>query len=220
MHSSEVVAVGGPRRRVMLLDAFPVVRHGLGQALAAEPDLEVVAAASDPAEALAVASDVAPDAIVSELNFPEAGGLELVRALRSACPGAAILVFSGHDPATYAERTLRAGASGYVSKREQLPDVLRALRRVLGGGVHVGGGDATDRAAQGSEPEGARLTDRELQVLEHLGRGLRSREIAGAMGLSEKTIEGYRAQLRAKLGLRDAATLLQHAIRWVKLHQS
>lgn len=210
---------GGARGRVLLLDAFPVVRHGLAQALASEGDLTVVASLGDPAAATRVAADLAPDAIVTGLAFGDLGGLELVRALRAACPGAAVLVLSAQDPAVYAERVIRAGASGFVSKREELATVLVALRRVLSGAVFMAE-DVAARLVEGGGQRAARLTDRELQVLEHLGRGLRSREIAEAMRLSEKTIEGYRAQLRAKLGLPDAAALLQHAIRFVKLHQS
>lgn len=250
--SAEGPASRGARRRVLILDPFPVVRHGLAQALAQEGDLMVVAGLGDPAEGARVASDLVPDVVVTELTFPaggaperaasgprgveaessdggsasgarrtrhtDVGGLELVRALRAACPSAAILVLSAQDPDVYAERAVRAGANGFVSKREELPSVVRAIRRVLTGAVHL------DERVASVVVEGAgrgpRLTDRELQVLEHLGRGLRSREIAEAMGLSEKTIEGYRAQLRAKLGLADAAALLQHAIRFVKLHQA
>lgn len=218
MHSAEASGSRGSRRRVLLLDPYPVARHGLAQALTEEGDLAVVASLGDPAEAARVAPDLAPDVIVTELSFAEGGGLELVRALRAACPSAAVLVFSAQDPAIYAERAIRAGANGFVSKREELPAVIRGLRRVMAGSVHVDDEVASRLVQVGGR--GPRLTDRELQVLEHLGRGLRSREIAEAMGLSEKTIEGYRAQLRAKLGLPDAAALLQHAIRWVRVHQA
>lgn len=209
----------GPRRRILIVDPFPVVRQGLARAFVDEGDLEVVASFGDPAEAARVAPDLTPDVIVTDLSFPDGGGLELVRALRAACPAASLLVFSGQDPAIYAERAIRAGASGFVSKREELPAVVRGLRRVLSGTVHVDD-DVASRLVSAGGARAPRLTDRELQVLEHLGRGLRSREIAEAMRLSEKTIEGYRAQLRAKLGLPDAAALLQHAIRFVKLHQA
>ncbi|MCO5164963.1 MAG: response regulator transcription factor [Planctomycetes bacterium] len=201
------------RRRVVLVDALPVARYGLAQALAAEPDLEVVGTTGDPVEAALMAGALRPDAIVLDTAFLDRGGLELIRELRAVCPGAALVVFSGQDQEVHAARALRAGASGYVSKREELAEVVRALRTVLAGGVHV---VAEPAAGDGGGPK---LTQREQQVLEHLGRGLRSREIAAAMGLSEKTIEGYRAQLRAKLGLPDAATLLQHAIRWVRQHE-
>lgn len=197
---------------MVLVDAHPVVRYGLAQALAGEPDFEVVGSTGDPGEATLMAGALRPDAVILDLAFPERGGLDLVRELRATCPEATLLVFSNHDHDVYAERALRAGASGYSSKRDELPAVVHALRRVLSGPVHGAG-----RPAQPDAANGPRLTDRERQVLEHLGRGLRSREIAAAMGLSEKTIEGYRAQLRAKLGLPDAATLLQHAIRWVRL---
>lgn len=218
MRGPEESAPRGVRCRAVVVDAYPVVRHGVALALAAERDLEVVASFGDPAEAARAVTGAPPDVIITELSFADGGGLEVVRSLRAACPTAALLVFSGQDAALYAERAIRAGASGFVSKREELPALVKAVRRVLEGAVHIdeqlvsSGGHAAG--------QGPRLTDRELEVLEHLGRGLRSREIAEALGLSEKTIEGYRAQLRAKLGLPDAAALLQHAIRWVKLHQA
>ncbi|MCW8139321.1 MAG: response regulator transcription factor, partial [Planctomycetota bacterium] len=193
MQNPHVASAHGRRVRVVLVDAHPVVRYGLAQALAGEPDFEVVGSTGDPAEATLMAGALRPEAVILDLAFPERGGLDLVRELRATCPEASLLVFSSHDHDVYAERALRAGASGYASKRDELPAVVHALRRVLSGAVPVA------RAAQPDAANGPRLTDRELQVLEHLGRGLRSREIAAAMGLSEKTIEGYRAQLRAKL---------------------
>ncbi|MBX3469124.1 MAG: response regulator transcription factor [Planctomycetes bacterium] len=214
MQNPHVASAHGRRVRVVLVDAHPVVRYGLTQALAGEPDFEVVGSTGDPGEATLMAGALRPEAVILDLAFPERGGLDLVRELRAACPEATLLVFSNHDHDLYAERALRAGASGYASKRDELPAVVHALRRVLSGPVPGAVGRPTQPDAASNGP---RLTDRELQVLEHLGRGLRSREIAAAMGLSEKTIEGYRAQLRAKLGLPDAATLLQHAIRWVRL---
>lgn len=205
---------GRPRKRVLVVDAHPIVRHGLARLLQEEPDLEVVGAAATPEDAVR-AVGAPPDVIMIGLVFREGGGLELIRRLRAACPTAPVLVLTAHPASLYAERAFRAGASGYVSKNAETGEIVRALRKVLEGGARVleAAGEAAPEA--GGAPR--RLTEREVEVLEHIGRGLRSREIADAMGLSEKTIEGYRAQLRDKLNLPDAASLLQHAIRWVRL---
>jgi DNA-binding NarL/FixJ family response regulator len=204
------------RHRLLIIEPQLVVREGLVHLLRAEADLEVVAAVGTPAEAREAAVTTRPDAVLLELVFRDGGGLDLLKQLRASLPVAPILVLSGQDGPLYIERAIRAGASGFVSKHDEAATLLHALRKVLGGGVHVDESTAA-RVLQAGSSAGHRLTERELQVLELIGRGLRSRDIADTLRLSEKTIEGYRAQIRAKLGLPDAASLLQHAIQWVKI---
>jgi DNA-binding NarL/FixJ family response regulator len=168
-------------------------------------------------EALKLITTTALDGVILELVHHEGGGLDLVRSVRAANPDLAILVYSMGDGALYAARVIRAGASGFVSKTDDVSTLVAALKKTLGGAVHVDEATAGRLLQAGGGSPLDRLTDRELEVLQLIGRGLRSRDIAENLRLSEKTIEGYRAQLRAKLGLADAASLLQHAIRWVRL---
>lgn len=212
-------------RRILLVDDHAVVRRGLAQIIDMEPDLHVVGEASTAAEALNVLgfSDAA-DAAVIDITLESGDGIELIKGLRAQGCRIPLLVLSMHDESLYAERSLRAGAQGYVMKHE-MPDVIvDALRRILSGGIHVSS-DLSSRllgrlvsrsSAQPQSPNYGRLSDRELQVFEGIGRGHGTSDLAHRLGLSVKTIETYRAHIKQKLGLRTALDLVRHALRWVE----
>ena len=207
--------------RVLLVDDHPIVQRGLRVTLDAEPDLRVVAVAGSGEAALAALDAAAPDVALVDVSLPGMNGVELVRHLLARRPALRVLVVSRHDAELYAERAVRAGARGFLSKLEAAERVVDAVRAVRDGRLYLD--DATkDRLVLGaplSEPDPlAQLSDRELQVYEALGHGCSTREIADALALSVKTVETYRTRVRDKLGLGSSRALLQHATRWAADH--
>jgi len=208
--------------RLLLVDDHPLLRKGLALTLDAEPDFEVVGQAADAEEALDAAPRLHPDVVLVDLSLPGMGGLELIKHLAAVLPEAKTLVVSRHDESLYADRAIRAGARGYVSKLEAGEKIVEAVRAVLRGGLYLSD-EVKDRmllgAAAGRDPMASpldQLSDRELEVFEMTGKGVETRDIAERLHLSVKTVESYRARIKAKLGLSSATELLQHAVRWVE----
>jgi DNA-binding NarL/FixJ family response regulator len=208
--------------RLLLVDDHPLLRKGLALTLDAEPDFEVVGQAADAEEALDAAPRLKPDVVLVDLSLPGMGGLELVKHLAAVLPDAKTLVVSRHDESLYADRAIRAGARGYVSKLEAGEKIVEAVRAVLRGSLYLSD-EVKDRmllgAAAGRDPMASpldQLSDRELEVFEMTGKGVETRDIAERLHLSVKTVESYRARIKAKLGLSSATELLQHAVRWVE----
>lgn len=209
--------------RILLVDDHPLLRQGLALTIGAEPDLEVVAQVGDAEEALARFDTVKPDLVVTDISLPGMNGLELLKNLLTLHPDLPVLVVSRHDEELYAERAVRAGARGYVSKLEAGDEIVSAIRRVLRGGVHLSE-DLKDkmlfRAAAGVKDATQSplevLSDRELEVFEMTGRGVPSREIAERLHLSVKTVESYRSRIKTKLGLGSGTELMTHAVAWVQ----
>ncbi len=209
--------------RVLIVDDHPIVRHGLRQLISQEPDLEVSGEAERPSEALKAIASLKPHVAIVDLSLREGSGLELIKDIKVRHPKLAVLVLSMHDESIYGERVLRAGARGYITKAEASENLLTAIRRVLAGEIYLSEKMAArmlHKLAAGpgvtdSSPVGV-LSDRELEVFQLIGQGLRTRQIAERLQLSVKTIETYRENIKWKLKLEDAAELLQHAIRWVQ----
>jgi DNA-binding NarL/FixJ family response regulator len=190
--------------------------------LAAEPDLEVCGEAESAAAAMQVATSAHPDLAIVDLSLTEGTGLDLIRSLREAAPTLPVLVLSMHDEALFAERVLRAGARGYIMKRQAITGLVGAIRQVLSGRIYVSEGMAQSvlerlghDGAQSDNPM-ANLTDRELEVFDLIGRGLSTAAIAEQIGVSIKTIETYRSNIKAKLNLKDAADLIRFAVTWAE----
>lgn len=211
------------KARVLVVDDHPVVRQGLRLLIDHESDLEVCAEAETVADALEAITKHKPDVAVVDLSLRGTSGLELIKDIRVRHADLPVLVLSMSDESVYAERVLRAGASGYLMKEAATDEVLTALRRVLDGGIYLSDAMASRLLAQlvrGVPADGGspvdRLSDRELEVFGLIGRGLGTGEIARRLHLSPKTIETYRAHIKQKLNLADAAELLQHAIYYVR----
>jgi DNA-binding NarL/FixJ family response regulator len=206
--------------RVFLVDDHPIVRHGMAQLVAAEADLAVCGDAADAAAALEAVAAADPGVIILDVSLGTTSGIDLIRELKQRAPHAAVLVMSMHDEELYAERALRAGASGYVMKHEATQSILRAIRSVAAGGVFVSeavsarllgrwaAGGASDASPLG------KLSNRELHVLELIGRGLGTRAIAEQLQVSVKTVESYRARLKDKMNLRSGTELTRFAVHW------
>jgi DNA-binding NarL/FixJ family response regulator len=211
------------RRRIYLLDDHSLVREGLTKLIEQEPDLCVCAEASDAAEALDGIRRTLPDAVVVDIQLPGNSGLELIKRIQDLDNPPPVLVLSMHDEAIYARRALRAGALGYVMKRESSGKVIMGLRTILGGQIFVSGAIASQAAEHFLRNRGASagspvdcLTDREIEVFRRIGQGHETRRIAEDFRLSLKTVQTHCAHIKEKLGLENATVLMREAVRWVE----
>ena len=207
-------------RRVLLVDDHAIVRHGIRMLIDEAADLRVCGEATDAVEALRYVDELGPDVVLVDLSLGTSSGIDLLKELKTRHPQLPTLVVSMHDEAVYAERALRAGARGFVGKHERSETLLAAIRRVLAGEVHVSPRTSNQilrGLSGGSEKTGVdRLSDRELAVLELIGRGRQTREIATQLRVSVKTIEAHRARIKRKLEIRTGAELAQRAVEWVQ----
>jgi DNA-binding NarL/FixJ family response regulator len=209
----------GDRRRVLIVDDHPIVRHGLKAMIDAESDLMVCGEAQSDREARAALREVDPDVMIVDVSLAQGDGMDLVREVHAQRPDLPMLVLSMHDETIYAERLLAAGARGYIMKEAAYDQLLVALRKVLGGGVYLSEamasrvGNDGEAGASPADPVG-RLSNRELQVLSLIGRGLSSRQAAESLNVSVKTVESHRQSLKRKLNLATNAQLLQYSLKW------
>jgi DNA-binding NarL/FixJ family response regulator len=211
------------RARVLLVDDHPIVREGLAGVIAQEADLVVCAAVASGPEALTAVGASQPDIAIVDVSLDGSHGIELAKELKTRHPTLPILMLSMHDEALYAERALRAGAKGYVMKREPPQKLLQAVRKVLRGGLSFSEA-VTARMLERVSRSGAaevplpmeRLSDRELQVLELIGEGRTTRQIADELHVSMKTVQAHREHLKEKLELPNAASLARFAVQWLE----
>lgn len=206
---------------VFLVDDHPAIREVLKSLVRDRAGMEVVGDRARAADALPLIEQHAPDVVVVDISLEDTDGLTLIRRIRSRAPDPRILVFSMHDEEVYAERAVRAGASGYLMKTESTHEVVRAIEEVSEGQVYLSQHissrilgkvirmDDYTNASQFGE-----LTDRELTVFRTLGEGYSVREIADRLDLNRKTIETYRRRAKEKLGYETVEELLQHAVQW------
>lgn len=209
--------------KILIVDDHPVVRGGLQSIIDGREGLTVCGTAGSVQEALARVEATRPDLVLTDLGLPGRNGIELIKDLRTLHPELPVLVMSMHDELIYAERVLRAGGRGYVAKEAPAELLLQAIRRVLEGGVFVSElvtnhflhGLSGNNGQKASFPI-QRLTDRELEVFEHIGRGKSTHDIADQLGISPRTVDAHRTHIREKLGLGDGNELIRFAVRWVE----
>jgi len=216
-----------PHKKVFIVDDHPLVRQGIATLISQHPDLEVCGEAASAHEALAKMEEEAPDVAVVDLTLKDSSGLELIKDLQVRLPKVRVLVLSMRDEGFYAERVLRAGARGYVTKEEGRKRVIEGIQKVLAGQIFVSEKMATKVMGKlvrgGPEPGGSpidELTDRELQVFELIGNGLATREIGKTLHISPKTVDSHREHIKRKLQLDTAADLTKHAIEWVQCQRN
>jgi DNA-binding NarL/FixJ family response regulator len=211
-----------PRKnKVLVVDDHPMVRERLADLINEEPDLVVCGEAEDGHGALEAIKNLRPDVAIVDITLKDTYGIELIKDIKIRHPDLPVLVLSMHDESMYAERALRAGARGYLTKQEATRKVLDAIRRVLRGEVYVSEKMAATllRRVAGSRREEeaqsptAKLTDRELEIFQLIGQGLSTRQIAENLHLSVKTIEAHKAHIKEKLSLKTSSELLRYAIR-------
>jgi DNA-binding NarL/FixJ family response regulator len=213
----------GPAARILIVDDHPMIRERLSEIIQRENDLVVCGEAEDSHTALLAVQKLKPDLAIIDLTLKNSHGVDLIKDLRVRHPDLKILVVSMHDESLYAERVVRAGARGYITKQEATKKVLIAIRTVMDGKIYLSDQAALRLASKvvgHSRPQAGSsidlLTDRELRVFELIGQGHGTRQIAEAMRLHMPTIETYRARIKEKLHLEGADELRQHAIRWVQ----
>lgn len=206
----------------MLVDDHAMLRHGMAMLIDAEPDMQVIAEASDSAEALTfLKKGPMVDIILVDISLKTISGLEVIKSIHLLKPELPVLVVSMHDESVYAERALHAGARGYVMKQEPGENLIIAIREVLNGNVFLSKAmqmKLLNRVASGNnKPEIAinSLTPSEFEVLHLIGKGHNTQEIAKLLNRSIKTIETHRFNIRTKLNLKDSADLIRYATRWV-----
>ena len=213
----------GEALRILLVDDHPMVRERLAEVIKREPDLTVCGEAEDRFQALELVAATRPHLAIVDLTLKRSHGIELIKDINTRHPAVAVLVVSMHDELLHAERVIRAGARGYITKQEATRKIMLAIRTVLNGDVYLSEKMASQIAAsavgsprsKGTLPID-RLSDRELLVFELIGQGRSTRQIAEELHLEMRTIETYRARIKDKLNLKDANELLQHAIRWMQ----
>ena len=215
--------VPATKRRILLVDDHPMTSEGLAAIINHQADLEVCGQASNPAEALATLSTCKPDLMVTDMTMPGRSGIEFLKDVHALMPELPMLVLSMHDEMLYAERALRAGARGYLMKDAGAAMVLEVIRQVLSGQAYVSPQmsarmlDAmTGRRPRGSTSPIEKLSDREFEVFRLIGSGKSTKEIASELHLSPKTVDVHRGRIKEKLQIKDASSLLHHAVRWVE----
>jgi DNA-binding NarL/FixJ family response regulator len=216
--SSETAA---QKRTVFLVDDHPLVREWLTNLIHQQPDLAVCGEAEAGPQAFQSILAARPQIAIVDISLKDSSGIELIKNLKQSCPAVAILVLSMHEESHYAERALRAGAKGYIIKRETSRRVIAAIRQVLEGKMYVSEDIATAMAAHfvhGTNPATASpveiLSDRELEVFQLLGQGRGTRQISELLRVSVKTVQAYCARIKEKLNVSSATELVREAVRW------
>ena len=203
------------KKKVYIIEDHPVTRDGFAELINYQSDLVACGHAGTAEKALAAIEASEPALVITDISLPDAHGLELIKQILGRRPGLRILVLSLHDEEVYAQRALRAGAKGYVMKAEPTDVVLMAVRKVLQGDIYLSPRmQQRHDAGDMNHSEFAKLSDRELEVFEFIGRGLSTREIGSRLGLSVTTIETYRSRLKERLNLATGIELTHRAVEW------
>lgn len=207
--------------KILIVDDHPILRMGMRELLNQEDDFDVCGVAENISSARRVIAETAPDFAIIDISLAGDNGLDLVKEMSSGTGRIPILVLSMHDESVWAERAIRAGARGYLMKKEAAETIVTAVKNIMAGKVHVSGTIMArlldkfhfDPNGSHASTEDA-LTDRELEVFRLIGSGLSTREIAQRMNLGVKTIGTYRDRIKQKLGLKGAAELTRRAVLW------
>lgn len=215
-------ARAGQKSKVLLVDDHPLLREGIAHRINQEREFTVCGEAGSPREAMEAIPRLQPHVAVVDISLGDYSGIELLKDIRARHPTLPVLVLSMHDESLYAERALQAGAKGYLMKSEPPAEIIAALRHILAGQVHLSKrmtermlqriADHGPNAAQGFD----RLTDRELEIMELMGQGRKTRQIAETLHLSAKTVASHRENIKQKLDLKDSAELMVRAVQWAR----
>lgn len=205
--------------QIVVVDDHPILRQGLAQMINLEKDLAVCGEAESAHQAIEIIAAAKPDIAIVDITLKDSNGVELIKDIRTRHPDLPILVLSMHDESLYAERVLRAGAKGYIMKREPPQKLLHAIHRILDGHIYVSEAISermltvlSDGKTVANRSPIEHLSDRELEIFQCIGNGLGRQKIAEKLNISVKTVEAHRAKIIQKLKLKDSSDLLQHAI--------
>ncbi|HVP84416.1 MAG TPA: response regulator transcription factor [Rhizomicrobium sp.] len=206
---------------ILIVDDHPLVRESLTTLIQQHPGLSVCGEASSQSEALSAIDETHPDLAIIDISLGRGSGLDLIKDIKDRHPDLKMLVLSMHDEAVYAERAVRAGAHGYVMKKESTRKVIDAIRHVMSGELFLNPeilSSLAKKFVSGRPPTGAltvdELSDRELEVFRLLGQGYETREIAQVLEVSIKTVQTYCARIKEKLRIRNGTELLREAVQW------
>ncbi len=208
------------KKKIFLVDDHPLVREWLTNLINQQPDIIVCGESENAPSALSAIGKEHPDLVIVDINLKNSSGIELIKDLRQFHPGVFVLVLSMHDESLYADRVFRAGARGYVNKRQTAEKMVEAIRKVLDGKLYVSEKAAeilagqTIRGGAAGRLSVGNLSDRELEVFDRLGQGIGTRQIAEDFHVSVKTVQEYCARIKEKLRLNNATELLREAVRW------
>ncbi len=209
------------KAKIFIVDDHPLVREWLTNLIHQQPDLVVCGEAATASQALQGIGECRPDLAIVDISLEGSSGIELIKNLKTMRPPVASIVLSMHDEHLYAERALRAGARGYIMKRETAKKIIVAIRQVLNGKLYLSdrltalfAEKFVDGNVPSTGPSIDLLSDRELEVFQYLGRGYETRQIAEALHVSMKTVQAFCARIKEKLRLTNATELLREAIRW------
>ncbi|HEV3065287.1 MAG TPA: response regulator transcription factor [Chthoniobacterales bacterium] len=215
--------MSGNKIKVVIVDDHPLFRERLAQLINHEPDMEVTGESDTAEDAIQLIRNRSPDLAIIDITLKGSSGLELIKSIKALSIGVPVLVLSMHEESLYAERALHAGATGYITKHQAADEVLSAIRRVLAGEVYLSekmtSGFLKSLTSAGVKTISRaidRLTDRELEVLDLIGSGQTTRQIADKLQLGVATVDTYRARIKEKMNFRNAAELQHFAIRWVR----
>lgn len=210
------------KTEIFLVEDHPIFRSGLTDLINQEQDMMVCGHAEDVLEAIRAVNKLIPDVVVTDISLKETNGLELIKDMKVQCPNIPVLALSMHDESHYAERALRAGAKGYITKQEAPEKVVTAIRKILNGEVYLSAkmtatilGSFVGHESKAGTSSIDSLSNRELEVFLLVGQGFGVSQIAEKLFLSVKTIETHRSHIKDKLNLTNAHELRQHAIQWV-----
>lgn len=211
--------------RVLIVDDHPLVRESLKKIIQGEPDLVVCGEAEDREQALEIVSATRPRLAIVDLTLKNSHGLELIKDLRERFPEVRSLVLSMHDEMIHAERAIRAGAHGYITKHEVPARILQAIRIILRGEIYWSEKAAARVASKIAHAAPATtkfdlLTDREMQVFQLIGSGQSTRQIAATLHIDASTVATYRARIKEKLNIGSGLELVRHAINWANTPNS
>jgi DNA-binding NarL/FixJ family response regulator len=210
-------------KRIVIVDDHPLFRKGLQELIHSEGSFAVCGEAANAAEAMEVIRKLHPDLVIADLSLPGTNGIELIKNIRAEFAELPILVLSMHDESLYALRAMRAGADGYVMKHEAMANVVQAIHEVFGGRPYLSPAMAAQvitkfahRRVEGEADAVERLSDRELEILELIGKGNEVRQIAKLLNLSPKTVETHRAHIKDKLDLKNSREVSRFALQWLQ----
>ena len=216
------MATRSDAKKILLVDDHPVLRKGLVRLIDSKDEFVVCGEASTAADAMTQIRELKPDLVVVDIGLPGASGIELTKTIRAEFPQLPVLILSMHEEALYATRALRAGAMGYIVKQDAVDNIAAALREALNGRRYLSpviaeqlqhNGPAGQTAATG-DPMSV-LTDREFEIFELIGKGREVREISEALGVSPKTVETHRTNIKEKLKLKNARQVARLAVQWL-----
>ena len=210
------------KKRILVVDDHPVLRKGLVRLIDSKDEFVVCGEASTAADAMALIRELEPHLAIVDIGLPGASGIELTKTIRAEFQKLPVLILSMHEEALYATRALRAGAMGYIVKQDAIDNIAEALREALNGRCYLSPVIAAqlqhngpDKQIRPTDDPVSLLTDREFEIFELIGKGHEVREISHALGVSPKTVETHRTNIKEKLKLKNARQVTHLAVQWL-----